>query len=135
LKENFSVAGPEIKELLKEKNAKEVLKEIFSDVHPYEVFTLIEGLENVDIAKIIMLLGFPLGAEVFEYFEDDEKEEIFSNLSREEMIELIEEMSADERVDFLKTLDDRFVDSLMPFIAQAERNEIKKLLSYREGTA
>lgn len=135
MRDNFSVAGPEIKELLKEKNARETLRKVFSDVHPYEVFTLIEGLEDSDIAKIIMLLGSPLGAEVFEYFEDDEKEEIFSNLSREQMIELIEGMSADERVDFLKTLDDHLVESLMPFIAQAERNEIKNLLSYQEGTA
>jgi len=131
----ISIAGVELREILTEENAREILREIFHNVHPFEIFSLIEGLEAQEIAKVITKLGFPIGAEVFEYFEDEDREEIFREFSRDQMVKLIEEMSADDRVDLLKSLDARLVDSLMPFIAQAERNDIKRLLDYRESTA
>jgi len=131
----ISIAGVELREILTEENAREILREIFNNVHPFEIFTLIEGLESKDIANVIMKLGFPIGAEVFEYFEDEDREEIFRVLTRDQMVKLIEEMSADDRVDLLKSLDSKLVDSLMPFIAQAERNDIKRLLNYKESTA
>lgn len=135
MKGKFSIAGPELREILSEENAREILREIFCDVHPFEIFSLIEGLEEEDIARIITKLGFPLGAEVFEYFEDDDREDIFKHFSRQQMVLLIEEMSADERVDLIKSLNSKLVDSLMPFIAQAERNDIRRLLDYKESTA
>ncbi|MDD3803879.1 MAG: magnesium transporter [bacterium] len=131
----ISIAGVELREILTEENAREILREIFHNVHPFEIFSLIEGLEAEDIAKVIMKLGFPIGAEVFEYFEDEDREEIFKSLTRDQMVKLIEEMSADDRVDLLKSLPQKLVDSLMPFIAQAERNDIKRLLDYTESTA
>ncbi|MGE3062772.1 MAG: magnesium transporter [bacterium] len=131
----ISIAGVELREILTEENAREILREIFHNVHPFEIFSLIEGLETEDIARVIMKLGFPIGAEVFEYFEDEDREEIFRALTRDQMVKLIEEMSADDRVDLLKSLDKKLVDSLMPFIAQAERNDIKRLLNYQESTA
>ena len=68
----ISIAGVELREILTEENAREILREIFNNVHPFEIFTLIEGLESKDIANVIMKLGFPIGAEVFEYFEDED---------------------------------------------------------------
>ena len=68
-------------------------------------------------------------------FDDDDREEIFHHFKRNDMITMIEEMSSDERVDLLKSLDENLVNTLMPLIAQAERNDIKKLFHYEEETA
>lgn len=131
----ISIAEPEIIEILRSGNAKQEIHRIFRDVHPFEIFSLIEGMEPEYIASIITYIGFPLGAEVFEHFDDEDREDIFDHFNRKDMIKMIEEMSSDERVDLLKILDDDLVKSLMPLIAQAERNDIKKLSEYSEGTA
>jgi magnesium transporter len=44
-------------------------------------------------------------------------------------------MSHDERVDFIKRLPESETDILMPAMAQVEREDIRKLASYPEGTA
>jgi magnesium transporter len=55
--------------------------------------------------------------------------------SREELSKLIEHMAADERVDFLEQLDDEHVDELLPLMAKVEREDIRKLLLFPDGSA
>ncbi len=128
------LAGPELQELLSDPNYPAKLRQLFFDLHPYDIFTLIEDLPPEDIAKIIFALG-KQGIEVFEYFPDEEKKEIFYCLSRPKMVDLLEEMAPDDRVDFVKKLPEDLVEDILPLVAQAERNDIKRLLQYKEGTA
>jgi magnesium transporter len=44
-------------------------------------------------------------------------------------------MDPDDRVDLLKAVDDDVREAIMPLIAQAERNDIRRLWKYEEGTA
>ncbi len=129
-----SLASPEIREILEQDNYREKIRELFSDMHPYDIFSSIEDLPIEDIAKIIAALK-EKGIEVFEYFSDEDKKEIFYCFSRSKMVELLEDMSSDERADFVKRLPEEIVDDILPLVAQAERNDIKKLLKYKEGTA
>lgn len=131
----ISIAGPEIRDILKSTDAKGSIRNIFINMHPFEIYSLIEGLENEEISQIIEYIRFPLAAQIFEYFDDDDREDIFRHFSRNDMIKMIEEMSSDDRVDLLKALDENLVNTLMPLIAQAERNDIKNLIDYEEETA
>ena len=54
---------------------------------------------------------------------------------RERMSRLIEAMAHDERVDLLKRLDPEVVESLLPLVAKADRQDIRTLLSYPEHSA
>ncbi len=128
------LAGPDIQEILSDPDYPKKLRELFDDLHPYDVFSLIEDLPPEDIAKIISALG-KKGIEVFEYFPDEEKKDIFYCFSRKKMVELLEEMAPDDRVDFVKKLPEDLVEDILPLLAQAERNDIKRLLQYEEGTA
>ncbi len=56
-------------------------------------------------------------------------------MSRQELAQIVTEMSADDRVDLLKKMPVEQREALMPAIAQAEREDIRKLSSYPEGTA
>ncbi len=129
-----SLVGPDLQEILSQEDYPERLKEIFHEIHPYDIFSLIEDLPPEDIAKIISALG-KKGIEVFEYFPDEDKKEIFYCFSRRKMVSLLEEMSPDDRVDFVKKLPEDLVEDILPLVAQAERNDIKRLLQYKEGTA
>jgi magnesium transporter len=44
-------------------------------------------------------------------------------------------MSPDDRVDLLQQLDDEVVESLLPLVAKADREDIRRLLSYPEDSA
>ncbi len=133
-KDRIPLAGPDIQEILSREDYAERLREVFHDLHPYDIFSLIEDLPPEDIAKIISALG-KKGIEVFEYFPDEEKKDIFYCFSRRKMVDLLEEMAPDDRVDFVKKLPEDLVEDILPLIAQAERNDIKRLLQYEEGTA
>jgi len=130
-----SLISPEIKEILNAPDASKHLKEAFDDMHPYDIFTLCEDLENNEIAACIKALGVPLGIELFEQFDDQRKEEIFDCFSKEWMADILEEMAPDERADFVKFLPDERLEEVLPLIARAERIDIKKLIEYKEGTA
>ncbi len=133
-RDRVPLVGPEMQELLSQPDYPQQIRSLLGDLHPYDIFSLIEDLDSQDIAKVISALG-KKGIEVFEYFPDEDKKDIFYCFSRRKMGEMLEEMSPDDRVDFVKKLPEDLVEDIMPVIAQAERNDIKRLLQYKEGTA
>lgn len=135
MKKKISLISPEIKEILNLPNKEEKLKELFYDMHPHDIFILVEGLERDQIAQIITALGIPKGIELFEEFKISDKNRIFAHFTKECMADVLEEMSSDERVDLIKDLPKDMTENVLPLVAQAERNDIKKLLQYKEGTA
>ncbi|MDY6787849.1 MAG: magnesium transporter [candidate division WOR-3 bacterium] len=135
MKDKISIAGPELRKVLKGSDPESRIRELFRELHPFEIFSLIEGMEYDEIAAIIQYIRFPKAAELFEYFDEEEAQQIFHHFDRKNMIRMIEEMSSDDRVDLLKILDESLVQSLMPLIAQAERNDIINLIEYEEETA
>ncbi len=135
MKKKISLILPEIKKILKLPDKEERLNKLFYDIHPRDVFILVEGLDPDKIAQIIIALGIPNGIEVFEEFKIRDKKRIFDHFTREWMADVLEEMSPDERVDFIKDLPKEVAEDILPLVAQAERNDIKKLLQYKEETA
>lgn len=56
------------------------------------------------------------------------------SIDRGHLSKLLEEMSADDRVDLLEHMDEEQIEQILPLIAQAERDEIRKLLSYPDDS-
>ncbi len=135
MKKSLSIISPEIKEILKLPNKKEKLNEIFAEIHPYDIFILVKDLMPAEVAEIITALGIPRGIEVFEKLKIKKQRRIFRHFSKEWMADVLEEMPPDERVDFIKALPGDRSEEILPLVAQAERNDIKRLMQFKEGTA
>src|SRR5690606_24847522 len=60
---------------------------------------------------------------------------LVDSIDRQSLSRLIEEMPPDDRVDLLERMDQDEVEKLLPLVAQAERADIRKLLSYPEESA
>ncbi|MBU0534423.1 MAG: magnesium transporter [Candidatus Omnitrophica bacterium] len=133
--QNKSIISPEIEEVLKLPNKDEEIRKLFLDLHPREIFTLCEDLKPQQNAQIVIALKSPLGIEFFQQFKTKRQRGIFRHFSKEWMADILEDMAPDERTDFIKTLSKEQTGQVLPLIAQAERNDIKKLLQYKEGTA
>lgn len=129
-----SLISLEMEELLRAPDREEQLRDIFSGFHSRDIFILCEDLDPDENAIIVMALDYPQGVEFFQEFRTLQKLEIFKHFSKEWMAKVLEQMAPDERADFLKSLPEEQVDKILPLVAQAERNDIRKLLSYAEGT-
>ncbi|GIT31005.1 MAG: magnesium transporter MgtE [Planctomycetaceae bacterium] len=72
---------------------------------------------------------------IFSYFDLPDQLELVKTVPRESFSRLIEEMAPDDRVDLLERLDPERVENLLPMVAQAERRDIQRLLSFPDDSA
>ncbi|HPN72897.1 MAG TPA: magnesium transporter, partial [Candidatus Omnitrophota bacterium] len=135
MKNSAALIAPEIKEIMALDDRADKLREAFSEFHPRDIFLLCEGLEAHDNAEIVMALGRPLGIEFFQHFGIRQQRHIFKFFPKDWMARVLEEMAPDERVDFIKALPKERTEEILPLVAQAERNDIRRLIQYKEGTA
>jgi len=124
---------PELRKLLAERNEVE-LREILTELHPASVADFSEGLSVEESWELLGFAPIEQQEEIFTFYPHSKQEQLASGVGRERMSALLERMSHDDRVDLLKRLDDEVVESLLPLVAKAEREDIRKLMSYPEHT-
>lgn len=105
----------------------------------------IESLRPVDLADVLeqvepslgwrLLERLPNRAEIFTFFAPEQQVRLAREFPRATLAELVSEMPADERTDLFKRFDQNQRDMLLPALAHAEREDIRKLSAYVEGTA
>ena len=83
----------------------------------------------------ILLQHLPDRGYVFAYLSPDTQMKFANLLPRQTLAEIVGEMSSDKRADLFKNLNLEQQDALLPALAQAEREDIRLLSSYVEGTA
>jgi magnesium transporter len=125
---------PEIRMMLAEGDA-EGMAALVNDLHPASVAEFIEGLKVEEIWALLGNGDVVRQADIFSFLSEEKQRELAEGAGRERMSELVGAMSHDDRVDFLKRLDSHAVESLLPLMAKADREDIRKLLSYPEGSA
>jgi magnesium transporter len=74
-------------------------------------------------------------AEVFSHLPPGVQLDLVEILNRYELISLFTHMSPDDRADLYKQLPEERGESILPALAQAEREDIRRLTAYEEGTA
>lgn len=105
----------------------------------------LKDLRPIDTADILALLDpkiswkllehLPNRATVFSYLEAEEQVEMAFLFPRASLAKLVGEMPSDERTDLYKHLNQNQRDALLPALAQAEREDIRRLSAYAEKTA
>lgn len=110
-----------------------------------QAISQIQALRPIDKADVIALMPpklawqlleqLPNRSVVFSYLDTDNQVSIAQVPPREQMVQLITEMPSDERADLYKSLNQEQRDALLPALAQVEREDIRRLASYEEGTA
>ena len=128
------IAAPELRELLERRDL-ETIREVCRELHPATVAEFLESLEPAEIWRVLAALPLELRSEIFERFDLEDQSELVSGRGRAEVARLLEEMPPDDRADLVQTLDEEARDEILPLVARAEREEIRRLSSYEEGTA
>ncbi|MGM8897588.1 MULTISPECIES: magnesium transporter [unclassified Psychrobacter] len=105
----------------------------------------LQDLRPIDIADVLALMESKLAwqllerlsnrSTIFSYLEPDVQVAMAHEFPRNIMAILVGEMPADERTDLYKHLNQDQRDALLPALAQAQREDIRKLSAYEERTA
>jgi magnesium transporter len=125
---------PDVKLMLAEGD--ELGLQQFCDVlNPIIIAEVLQGLEPADIWRVLSSTPINRQAEIFEAIEPTQQIELIATVDRKHLSKLVEAMSADDRVDLLEHMDEVQLEALLPLIAQAERDEIRRMLSYPDDSA
>jgi magnesium transporter len=125
---------PDLREMLVE-NDDAGLAQITADLHPAMLADITEGLTLEETWRLLDRAALDRQAEIFAYFPFPRQIELATGIGRERMSRLIEAMPHDSRAELLRRLDAALVDDLLPLIAKADREDIRKLLTYPEHSA
>ncbi len=125
---------PELREML-EQGDTAGLREFLEALHPATSTEVLENVSAEDVWRVLATAPFERQAEVFGYFQPAFQTKLVENVERSHLSKLIETMAHDDRVDLLERMDPDHVEALLPLMAQAERNDIRRLLSYPDRSA
>ncbi|MBI3862138.1 MAG: magnesium transporter [Planctomycetia bacterium] len=125
---------PELREMLIEDDSP-AMREFCAVFHAGVVAENLEGLPVADCWRVLSQADGRRRAEVFAYFSRARQMELVATIDKPHLSALIEVMAPDDRVSLLKNMEASQIDVLLPLMAQAERDDIRKLLSYPDHSA
>src|SRR5690625_1315509 len=131
--ENTALAGS-LRAAIATRDA-QALRESLEDLHPADIALVVATLDGNDIWRVLSALTPQRRAKVFGYLPPGEQVALAHALNRRNLAEIFLHMSSDERADLYNHLSEEQREAVLPGLAQAERDDIRKLAGYEEGTA
>jgi magnesium transporter len=111
------------------------LSDYFAEYHPGRVAELMEDLETSEADALFGVLPPRNRAQVLSYLDHDRQAHLVKAMPPKESAELLHLMPHDERANLVSRLDEEIIDPVLPLLAQAEREDIRRLASYEPRTA
>ena len=111
------------------------IKKRLHEEHPADSAAALEEIGPQQAWQILRLADVPLRALIFGYLDHHFQALLATVTPRSDLAAIMMGMKADERADLYKEISEEQRDALMPAIAQVEREDIRRLASYEEGTA
>ncbi|MFC7703678.1 magnesium transporter [Plastorhodobacter daqingensis] len=102
--------------------------------HPADIVGMIGTLPLRDVARVLLCLDHVRQATLFGYFNAETQVALAHAIDRADMARIFGAMAHDERADLFARLNEAQKEALLPGLAQAEREDLRKLAAYREGT-
>jgi len=100
--------------------------------HPFDIATILPELAPEQQVAVLLSLPAKRQAQVFGYLNAEEQLAIARALSRDDLGRLFADMDPDERADLYKRLPESVREAILPGLAAAEREDVRKLASYPE---
>jgi len=128
-----NLIGPEIKELIEERNFS-ALREAFVDWAPADVAECLTELPHEEQAVVFRLLPHGQAADVFEYLDSDAQQIVLKAMGHIDAARILNDMSPDDRTALLEELPGVAVAQLLQLLSPEEKAVAQSLLNYPEGT-
>jgi len=124
---------PEIKSLIAARDFN-ALREIFSEFPPADLAEIIPDFPDDDQVIIFRVLPAALAADVFEYLDVEQQENLLRSMAHEQVAGILNEMSPDDRTALFEELPSAAARQLIKLLTPEERRVAQSLLGYPEGS-
>lgn len=111
------------------------LRDFLMAEHPADLAHFLAAYDAETVWRVLDELPLARQAELFGYLESDSQLALVKLAPRARLVRLVTEMNADERADLFNELPEEQRQALLPALAQAEREDLRRLTAYEEGTA
>jgi magnesium transporter len=115
--------------------APQELEEFLASEHAADIANFIGGLQPEQAWRVLDLLALDKQADVFSYLTPDFQADLADSAPRGRLAAVVSEMDSDDRADLFNQLTTAQQDALLPALAQAEREDIRRLAAHEEDTA
>ncbi|HNP36853.1 MAG TPA: magnesium transporter [Woeseiaceae bacterium] len=111
------------------------VRSFVESAHPVDLATFIDDLQPDAALQQLLAIPLPRRVSVFGYLRPDVQVTIARLLDRTQLAEIVTTMGADDRADLFNQLSPDEQQTLLRSLAQAERNDIRRLSAHSESTA
>ncbi|MEE1675726.1 magnesium transporter [Agarivorans aestuarii] len=111
------------------------LRSTLDEYHFADIGQALAEFEPKEALPLISMFSLGDRAKVFSYLPPYLQADVAGLMKRHKLAALFSRMDADERADLYNDLDEEQRAMVLPGLAQAEREDLRKLSSYAEGTA
>ncbi len=125
---------PDLREMIAEEDHLG-LAQVVAELHPATIADFSEGLTDEETWKLLDHAPVARQADILAFFPQAKQVEMVTGAGRHLISKLLEAMPHDDRVELLRQLDPEVVEDLLPLVAKADREDIRRLLSYPEDSA
>lgn len=129
---NISISDP-VEQL--DRTDPAAVSQFMRNAHPVDLAAYLDDLEPAAGIEQLMALALPRRTETFSYLRPETQVALARRLSRHHLAEIVTEMNADDRADLFNRLTIEQQNVLLPGLAQAAREDIRRLSAHAEATA
>jgi magnesium transporter len=126
--------APELRELLDEGDVA-TIRDLCDRSHSGIMAEFVAALSDEDVWRFLAALETPVAADLFVHFDLDRQVALATGSNRQAMALLLEAMPADDRADLVRRLNPALREEILPLVARADREDIRRLAAFTEGTA
>ena len=120
--------------LLMKKQYRE-LREVTSDMHPADLASVLESLDENNRLVVFRLLRKDAATEAFTYMVDWARAELVEGFSDAEIVNTLEEISLDDAADMLEDMPASVVKRVLAKSSRSTRESLNRLLHYPDYSA
>lgn len=110
-------------------------KTLIEDMNEVDVADLIDAIDPTTGTVVFRMLPKDMAADVFANFDSEQQQAIMKASTDTEIKALMDELYFDDKVDMLEEMPSNVVNSLLKYSAPQERNLINQFLKYPENSA
>ncbi|PKK90576.1 MAG: magnesium transporter [Candidatus Wallbacteria bacterium HGW-Wallbacteria-1] len=122
-------------DLLLEENRPQEIQDFLNSVNPADIAEIFEDHTAEETSKLIELASDERQVDLVEHLDLNDQVELITGLDPQKSASLIERMASDDRVDLILSLPEILRNEILSHISDDERHDIRKLMSFAEGTA
>lgn len=118
-----------------QRNDQAAITHIVAEMQPADIADFARYEAAYTVLSLLMLLPEAQRGPTFGYLEAEQQRDIASKMTDEELGKLAASMDADERADLFHLLEPARQPAVLRQLSQRDRDDLRKLASYEEGTA